>query len=56
MVTQQTQNRKPQHPWILEVITNWPKDENFELPEEEEKKVTHAEETIPHYQLLPNEK
>lgn len=38
-------NRKPQHPWILEVITNWPKDENFEPSEEEEEeeKVTDAE-------------
>lgn len=51
-------NRKPQCPWILEVTTNWPKDENTQLSseEEEEEKVTRAEETIPYYQLLPNEK
>lgn len=40
VVTQQTQTGNPNHPWILEFITNWPKDENFELLSLEEEKVT----------------
>lgn len=50
LVTQQTQTGSPNQPWILEAITNWPKDKNFKLSSSEEEKGTYAEENS-YYQM-----
>lgn len=51
-ITQQASIGNPKHPGILEVITNWLKDENFGISlEAEEGKVTCAE--VPAFNQLP---
>ncbi|RMC18204.1 hypothetical protein DUI87_05085 [Hirundo rustica rustica] len=48
LITQRTHIGNPNHPEILEIITNWPEGENFRLmDEEEQEQVTHAKEGPP---------
>ncbi|RMB89026.1 hypothetical protein DUI87_34596 [Hirundo rustica rustica] len=48
---------KPESPWILEIITNWPEGETFGLSsEEEEEEVTRAEEAPPYNELPETER
>ncbi|RMC19389.1 hypothetical protein DUI87_03999 [Hirundo rustica rustica] len=56
LITQWTHIGKPNHPGILESITNWPEGESFELSEEEEEQVTRAEEAPPYKELLETER
>ncbi|RMC16227.1 hypothetical protein DUI87_08442 [Hirundo rustica rustica] len=53
LITQRTRIGNPNHPGILEIITNWPEGETFGLSsEEEEEQVTRVEEA-PLYNELP---
>ncbi|RMC13477.1 hypothetical protein DUI87_08550 [Hirundo rustica rustica] len=55
LITQHARIGNPNHPGILELITNWLEGENFGLmDEEEQEQVTHAEE-VPPYNQLPAE-
>ncbi|KAJ7395966.1 hypothetical protein BTVI_149729 [Pitangus sulphuratus] len=55
LITQRTYIGNPNHPGILEIITNWPEGANFSLADEEEgEQVVQAEET-PAYNQLPEE-
>lgn len=56
LIIQQAQTGNPNHPGILEIITNWPKGESFGPSSEEEEQVTHAEEGPPYNQLPENER
>ncbi|GAB0206633.1 hypothetical protein GRJ2_003128900 [Grus japonensis] len=54
LITQRAQIGSPNHPGILEVITDWPEGKDFGMSPEEE--VTHAEEAPPYNKLPENEK
>ncbi|RMC20093.1 hypothetical protein DUI87_00939 [Hirundo rustica rustica] len=45
----------PNHPGILEIITNWPEGENFGLTDEEEQEQVTCAEEAPPYNQLPAE-
>ncbi|RMC05661.1 hypothetical protein DUI87_17746 [Hirundo rustica rustica] len=51
LITQRAHMGKLNRPGILEIITNWPKGENFGLTDEEQEQVTRAEEAPPYNQL-----
>ncbi|RMC09932.1 hypothetical protein DUI87_12719 [Hirundo rustica rustica] len=55
LITQRARMGKLNRPGILEIITNWPEGENFDLTDEEQEQVTRAEEAPP-YNQLPAEK
>ncbi|RMC20434.1 hypothetical protein DUI87_01284 [Hirundo rustica rustica] len=56
LITQRARIRNPNCPGILEIITNWPKGENFGLTDEEEQEqVTRAKEGPPYNQLPAEE-
>ncbi|KAJ7399478.1 hypothetical protein BTVI_114603 [Pitangus sulphuratus] len=49
LITQHTRIENPNHPGILEIITNWPEGENFGLGDEEEgEQMVQAEEAPPY--------
>ncbi|RMB97071.1 hypothetical protein DUI87_26354 [Hirundo rustica rustica] len=53
LITQSACIGNPNHPGILEIITNWPEGETFGLSsEEEEEQVTRANEDPPYNELL----
>ncbi|RMC03447.1 hypothetical protein DUI87_20645 [Hirundo rustica rustica] len=55
LITQCARTGNPNHPGILEIITNWPEGKNFGLMvEEEQEQVTRAEDA-PRYNQLPAE-
>ncbi|XP_009886818.1 PREDICTED: LOW QUALITY PROTEIN: thrombospondin-4-like, partial [Charadrius vociferus] len=54
LITQRAQTGNPNHPGIVEVITNWPEGKDFGMPPEEA--VTRAEEAPPYNELSDNEK
>ncbi|XP_051655122.1 uncharacterized protein LOC127476333 [Manacus candei] len=57
LITQRTRIGNPNRPGILEIITNWPEGESFGLSsEEEEEKVTRAEEAPPYDKLPADER
>ncbi|GAB0204243.1 receptor-type tyrosine-protein phosphatase delta [Grus japonensis] len=53
LITQRAQIGNPNHPGILEVITDWPEDKDFGMSPEE---VTRAEEAPPYNKLTEDEK
>ncbi|RMB93691.1 hypothetical protein DUI87_29921 [Hirundo rustica rustica] len=56
LITQRARIGNPNHPGILEIITNWPEGENFGLmDEEEQEQMTRAEEAPPYNQLPAEE-
>ncbi|RMC18155.1 hypothetical protein DUI87_05036 [Hirundo rustica rustica] len=56
LITQHAHIGNPNHPGILEIITNWLEGENFGLmDEEEQEQVTCAEEAPPYNQLPAEE-
>ncbi|RMC20234.1 hypothetical protein DUI87_01080 [Hirundo rustica rustica] len=56
LITQRARIGNPNRPRILEIITNWPEDGNFDLTDEEEQEqVTRAEEAPPYNQLPAEE-
>ncbi|RMB88693.1 hypothetical protein DUI87_34933 [Hirundo rustica rustica] len=56
LITQRARIGNPNRPGILEIITNWPEGENFDLmDEEEQEQVTRAEEAPPYNQLPAEE-
>ncbi|XP_051626290.1 uncharacterized protein LOC127462039 [Manacus candei] len=57
LIMQRTRIGNPNRPGILEIITNWPEGESFGLSsEEEEEKVTRAEEAPPYDKLPADER
>ncbi|GAB0207238.1 hypothetical protein GRJ2_003189400 [Grus japonensis] len=54
LITQRAQIGNPNHPGILEVITDWPEGKDFGMSPEEE--VTCAEEAPPYNKLTEDEK
>ncbi|RMB93035.1 hypothetical protein DUI87_30541 [Hirundo rustica rustica] len=55
LITQHAHIGKPNHPGILEIITNWPKGENFSFTDEEEQEQVTCAEEAPPYNQLPAE-
>ncbi|RMC04385.1 hypothetical protein DUI87_19206 [Hirundo rustica rustica] len=57
LITERARIGNPNHPGILEIITNWPEGETFGLSsEEEEEQVTHAKEAPPYNKLPETER
>ncbi|RMC19169.1 hypothetical protein DUI87_03773 [Hirundo rustica rustica] len=57
LITQRALIGNPNHPGILEIITNWPESETSGLSsEEEEEQVTRAEEAPPYNELPETER
>ncbi|GAB0177443.1 hypothetical protein GRJ2_000209500 [Grus japonensis] len=54
LITQRARIGSPNHPGILEVITDWPEEKDFGMSPEEE--VTRAEEAPPYNKLTEDEK
>ncbi|RMC22011.1 hypothetical protein DUI87_02882 [Hirundo rustica rustica] len=57
LITQRAHIRNSNRPGTLEIITNWPEGETFRLSsEEEEERVTRAEEAPPYNELRETER